>query len=53
LANNYAPASYQSLHERPTLLGVGIGAFLLTSLIVQTLLTRKAPSKKQESKDKS
>ena len=50
LANAYAPASYQSLHERPTLFGVGVGAFLLTSLVVQTLLTRKAPSKKQESK---
>jgi len=53
LTNTYAPVSYQSLYERPTLLGVGVGAFLLISLIVQTLLTRKAPSKTQESKDKS
>lgn len=53
LAHAYTPASYQSLQERPALIGVGIGAFLLTSLIVQTLLTRKAPRSKQEGNDKS
>ena len=35
------------------LVGVGMGAFLVSSLILQTLLTRKAPSGKSESKSKS
>lgn len=37
------PASYQSLVHHPGLVGVGVGGFLMTSFIVQTLLTRKAP----------
>ncbi|MGD2110242.1 MAG: hypothetical protein PVI86_12740 [Phycisphaerae bacterium] len=53
LAHAYAPASYQSLQERPTFLGVGLGAFLLTSLIVQTLLTRTASKEKGKAKTKS
>ena len=37
------PSSYQSFGENPGVVGIGVGVFLATSLIVQALLTRKAP----------
>jgi hypothetical protein len=39
------PESYQSFADHPGMVGVGVGGFLATSLIVQTLLTRQAPAK--------
>ncbi len=35
--------AYQSLLSKPAMLGMGAGGFLVSSLIMQTLLTRKAP----------
>ncbi len=40
-----APDAYGALQHRPSMLGMGIGGFFVTSLILQTLLTRKAPEK--------
>jgi hypothetical protein len=53
LMGHFTPGSYQAFQHRPVLAGVGIGGFLVTSLIVQTLLTRKAPRSKQEANGKS
>ena len=39
------PESYQAFPKHPAIVGMGVGAFLVTSLILQTLLTRKAPAK--------
>jgi len=38
------PESYQAFEARPGLAGIGIGGFLVTSLIIQTMLTRNAPA---------
>ena len=37
------PDSYQAFQARPGLVGIGVGGFLVTSLIIQTMLTRSAP----------
>lgn len=42
------PDSYQAFQAHPAAMGMGVGAFLVTSLILQTLLTRKTPSSKDE-----
>ena len=41
------PESYQAFPKHPGIVGMGVGAFLVTSLILQTLLTRKAPAKSE------
>jgi len=40
-----APGAYGALQHKPSVLGMGVGGFFVTSLILQTLLTRKAPEK--------
>ena len=47
------PESYQAFQRHPSLVGVAVGAFLVSSLVIQTLLTRKAPDTKAESSRKS
>lgn len=42
LLSNCIPGCYQALLSRPGLSGIAIGGFLVTSLAVQTVLTRKA-----------
>jgi len=41
LLTHSVPESYQAFDNNPTLVGVGIGAFLVTSLVLQTMLMRK------------
>lgn len=53
LLTHAAPGSYEALHRNPGMVGIGVGAFLVSSLILQTLLTRKAPAAKAESPAKS
>lgn len=53
LMTHSVPGSYEAFQRNPNLVGVGMGAFLVSSLILQTLLTRKAPSAKSEGKGKS
>ncbi len=48
LVAHAVPGSYQAFARHPGILGMGIGAFMVTSLILQTLLTRKAPAEKAE-----
>lgn len=50
LLTHSAPESYEAFQQRPGLIGIGVGAFLVASLVLQTLLTRKAPASKAESK---
>lgn len=47
------PDSCAAFEQHPNVVGIGMGAFLVSSLIVQTMLTRKAPSGKSEAKAKS
>lgn len=42
-AMTYSPSWYQAGADKPGVLGAAMGAFLVASLIVQTLLTRNAP----------
>jgi len=42
LLTHSVPDSYQAFQKNPTLVGVGIGAFLVTSLALQAMLMRKA-----------
>ena len=44
VATTYSPAWYQAGVDKPGVLGAAMGAFLVASLIVQTLLTRNAPA---------
>lgn len=53
LLTQSVPESYQAFRNNPGLLGIGIGGFLVTSLILQTMLSRKSPSPKGESAAKS
>lgn len=46
LLANWMPTTYQSVGQHPTMAGVGLGACLVTSLIIQYLLTRKAAQPK-------
>jgi hypothetical protein len=48
VATSYAPSWYQAGFDNPGVLGAAMGAFLVASLIVQTLLTRNAPAAGQE-----
>lgn len=42
LLTHSVPQSYQAFNNNPGLIGIGIGGFLLTSLVLQTMLSRKA-----------
>ncbi len=53
LLTQSVPDSYQAFQNNPSLVGVGIGGFLVTSLILQTMLSRKSPQAKSESASKS
>lgn len=39
---------YQALQSNPAVIGMAVGGFFVTSLIVQTLVTRKPPSRSKE-----
>lgn len=41
LLSKFVPGSYEALLQRPGLTGVAIGGFLVTSLILQSILTQK------------
>lgn len=41
LLNDSVPSTYQAFRGNPGLVGMGVGGFLVTSLVLQTLLTRK------------
>lgn len=45
LLTNSVPESCQAFQQNPSLVGVGVGGFLVTSLILQTMLSRKSPAK--------
>ncbi len=49
---HFSPQSYEALQHHPGPVGIGLGAFLVTSLVLQTLLTRNAPKPESESKSK-
>jgi len=53
LLTRSVPESYQAFQNHPGLVGVGIGGFLVASLILQTLLSRQSPSAKSETSTKS
>jgi hypothetical protein len=42
LLTRSVPESYQAFQNNPMLVGVGVGAFLMTSLVLQAMLMRKA-----------
>lgn len=44
LLTNSVPESCQAFQRNPSLVGVGVGGFLVTSLILQTMLSRKSPA---------
>lgn len=50
---HYSPGSEQAFLSNAGVMGMGVGAFLVSSLILQTLLTRKAPESGQGKKNKS
>ncbi len=53
LMTHSVPDTYQAFNKNPVLLGVVVGGFLITSLVLQTLLSRKGSSDKAEPADKS
>jgi len=53
LLTRSVPESYQAFQNNPSLVGIGVGGFLVSSLILQTMLSRKSPSKKGGSTAKS
>ena len=50
LLTHSVPGAYQAFQDNPGLVGIGLGGFLVTSLVLQTMLTRKLASDKTESK---
>lgn len=44
--------AYQAFEKHPSIVGMAVGGFLMTSLILQTLLTRPAPLPKSRPKPK-
>ena len=44
LLTQSVPDSYQAFQNNPKLVGIGIGAFLATSLVLQTMLSRRTSS---------
>ncbi len=54
LLTNFAhDESYQAFQKHPGIVGMAVGGFLMTSLILQTLLTRRTPSAKPNPKPKA
>ena len=53
LLTHSVPESYQAFQNNPSLVGVGVGGFLVTSLILQTMLSCKSPSAKGDCSAKS
>jgi len=51
--SSLSPKTYAGLGDHPGLLGMGVGAFLVTSVILQTMLLRKAAAASEEGKKKS
>ncbi len=51
LLTQSVPDSYQAFQNNPKLVGIGIGAFLATSLVLQTMLSRKAALRRRASSD--
>ena len=49
LLTHSVPDSYQAFQSNPSVVGIGLGGFLVTSLVLQTLLSRKSTSDKSES----
>ena len=47
------PGAYETILGHSGVVGMGVGAFLVTSLILQTLLTRKAPRADEQPNAKS
>jgi len=52
LLTSSVPESCQAFQNNPGLIGVGMGGFLVTSLVLQTMLSRKSPSGAAESASK-
>ncbi|MCH7839579.1 MAG: hypothetical protein IID38_05020 [Planctomycetes bacterium] len=53
LLNHFAQQeAYQAFEKHPSIVGMAVGGFLMTSLILQTLLTRPAPLPKSRPKPK-
>lgn len=50
---HWAPKSFQTIEHNPRLVTLGVGGFLVASLIVQTLLTRSAPKHEDKLSAKS
>ncbi len=50
LVTKSVPASYQAFQNNPSLAGIGVGGFLVTSLFLQTMLSRKSPKGESASK---
>ncbi len=44
LFTHFVPGSYQAFVDHPAMVGMGVGGLIVTSLIVQTLVTRKPPT---------
>jgi len=53
LLTNSVPESCQAFQRNPSLVGVGVGGFLVTSLILQTMLSRKSAPAADASGNKS
>ncbi len=53
LLTQSVPDSYQAFQNNPNLVAVGVGGFLITSLVLQTMLSRKSPAVKADSPSKS
>lgn len=53
ISSTVFPGAYRSFLTHPGLMGVGVGAFMITSWIVQTLVTRKAPDADADASAKS
>jgi|GEM_PF-1603082 len=53
LMTHSVPDTYQAFNRNPVVFGVAVGGFLVTSLVLQTLLSRKGSSDKTESKEQS
>lgn len=52
LLTHSIPDTYHAFASNPGLVGVGVGGFLTTSLVLQTMLTRNAPAAKPDSRPK-
>jgi hypothetical protein len=53
LGQQFMPGVYQGSFNHPAVVGLMVGAFAISSIIVQTMLTRKAPSPPAEASAES